>query len=262
VNLRPRLRPTYSGVTATLALVMVMGGTSYAAVALHHDSVRSFHIAEDTIRATDIHSGAVKSSEVRDGSLRAIDFRAGQLPAGPQGPQGETGLQGETGPHGETGPQGETGLQGETGPHGETGLQGETGPQGEPGPAGAQGPKGDEGPQGPQGATGPSPLTAFAVVRPDGSLVSQRGVQHAEAIGPAVGGQVYVIGFASDVSKCAVQVTVVDTNPSPYYSDVPNGYGTARITTGNWSGSAVAYNVRLFDGGTGVSRPFIISAMC
>jgi hypothetical protein len=232
VNLRPRLRPTYSGVTATLALVMVMGGTSYAAVALHHDSVRSFHIAEDTIRATDIHSGAVKSSEVRDGSLRAIDFRAGQLPAGPQGPQGETG------------------------------LQGETGPQGEPGPAGAQGPKGDEGPQGPQGATGPSPLTAFAVVRPDGSLVSQRGVQHAEAIGPAVGGQVYVIGFASDVSKCAVQVTVVDTNPSPYYSDVPNGYGTARITTGNWSGSAVAYNVRLFDGGTGVSRPFIISAMC
>jgi hypothetical protein len=59
-----------------------------------------------------------------------------------------------------------------------------------------------------------------------------------------------------------VRVSVVDTDPSPFYAEVPNGYGTARITTGHWSGSAVAYNVRIFDGGTGVARPFTISAMC
>jgi hypothetical protein len=205
---RPRFRPTYSSVTATLALVVATGGTSYAAAQLQHDSVRGVHIAQDTIRAKDIAGGAVRSSEVQDGSLQARDFRAGQLPTGGAGPQGEPG------------------------------------------------------PQGPQGETGASPVTAFAVVRANGTLVSQRGLKYLESIGPAAGGHVYVVGFTPDVSQCAIQVSVVDTDPSPMYAEVPNGYGTARITTGNWDNSAVAYNVRIFDGGTGAARPFAISAMC
>ena len=35
------LRPTYSGVTATLALTVALSGTSYAALKLDQDAVRS-----------------------------------------------------------------------------------------------------------------------------------------------------------------------------------------------------------------------------
>jgi hypothetical protein len=254
---RPRIRATYSSVTATLALVVATGGTSYAAAQLQADSVRSPHIAQDTIRAKDIASEAIRSSEVKDGSLQALDFSAGQLPAGDQGPQGDVGPRGQQGHQGDVGPRGQQGPQGDVGPRG---LQG---PQGNVGPQGQQGPQGDVGPRGLQGETGASPLTTFAVVRANGTLVSQRGVSYARYEGPAAGGDVYVVGFSADVSRCAVQVSVVETDPSPLYSQVPTGYGTARVTTGYWNGSAVAYNIRLFDGGgTAVTRPFTISAMC
>jgi hypothetical protein len=65
-----------------VALVVALGGTSYAAVTLAKNSVKAKHIA----------LGAVGTSDVKDGSLLKKDFKAGQLPQGPQGPAGRSAL--------------------------------------------------------------------------------------------------------------------------------------------------------------------------
>lgn len=77
-------------VLSLLALVIAMGGTSYAAVKLARNSVTSAIIKNNTIRGAD----------VRDHSLAALDFRPGQLPAGPRGPQGVPGPRGAQDPAG------------------------------------------------------------------------------------------------------------------------------------------------------------------
>jgi len=79
-----RLRPTPSMVIACFALLVVLGGTGYAAVqALPRNSVTSV--------------------QVKDRSLLARDFKAGQLPRGPAGPAGPAGPQGPAGPAGSSG---------------------------------------------------------------------------------------------------------------------------------------------------------------
>ena len=80
----------YANVASTLALVVALGGTSYAAVAIPKNSVGSKQII----------NSSVKSKDVKNGTLRAKDFRAGQLPAGAQGPAGPAGPTGPTGPMG------------------------------------------------------------------------------------------------------------------------------------------------------------------
>ena len=66
---------SYANVTATLALMIALGGTSYAAIKLPKNSVSSL--------------------QVKDRSLLKKDFRPGQLPRG---------LKGATGPQGPAGP--------------------------------------------------------------------------------------------------------------------------------------------------------------
>lgn len=86
---RIRDRLTYANVTATLALFIALGGSSYAALKLPRDSVGS----------AQIRNGAVASAEVKDRSLQLRDISktaraslAGkQGPAGPQGPAGQPG---------------------------------------------------------------------------------------------------------------------------------------------------------------------------
>jgi len=84
-----RARLTYANVTASLALFIALGGTSYAAITLPRNSV-----GNDQIR-----TGAVRSSEVRNGSLQASDMsaRARRALAGRPGPQGPAGPQGAAG---------------------------------------------------------------------------------------------------------------------------------------------------------------------
>jgi hypothetical protein len=91
-------RGSYANVVATLALVVALGGTSYAAA-----QITTAQIKNGTIRTADLHGNAVKSGKVKNGSLKALDFAAGELPAGPQGPQGP---QGDPGPQGPQGPSG------------------------------------------------------------------------------------------------------------------------------------------------------------
>ena len=68
---------SYANVTATLALVIALGGTSYAAIKLPRNSVTS--------------------ATVKDRSLMKKDFKTGQLPAGKRGPAGPQGPAGEAG---------------------------------------------------------------------------------------------------------------------------------------------------------------------
>src|SRR3954447_22071285 len=83
---RLRLRLSYASVTATLALFIGLGGSSYAALKLPRNSVGP----------TQIRAGAVRSSEVKNRSLRTADLslsarRALRGAAGPPGPQGPAG---------------------------------------------------------------------------------------------------------------------------------------------------------------------------
>ncbi len=88
-----RTRITFANVVSMIALFVALGGTSYAAVTLKKNSVRSTHIKD----------GQVTTKDVKNASLLAQDFAAGQIPPGPQG---ERGQQGEPGQQGERGPQG------------------------------------------------------------------------------------------------------------------------------------------------------------
>jgi hypothetical protein len=92
-------RPTYANVAATVALFAALGGTSYAAVTLPHNS----------IGASQIKNNSINSSKVKNGSLLKVDFKSGQLPrgatgaAGPAGPAGPAGAAGAAGAPGKDG---------------------------------------------------------------------------------------------------------------------------------------------------------------
>ncbi len=95
MDLRSRL--TYANVVATLALVLVIGGgTVYAAVRLGKNAVDSKNIAPGAVKRSDLGKKAVTSPKVKDGTITADDIAAGVIPkldadvtgsatAGPQG---------------------------------------------------------------------------------------------------------------------------------------------------------------------------------
>jgi hypothetical protein len=93
-------RPSPALVVASIALLVALSGTSYAAITLPRDSVGTFQI----------RAGAVTSPKVRDASLGLADLSAGARRA----------LKGQTGPQGPVGPKGD---KGDAGPVGIAGLQ-------------------------------------------------------------------------------------------------------------------------------------------
>ena len=86
-------RPSPALVVASLALLVALGGTGYAAISLPANSVGT----------RQLKNGAVVATKVKSHSLVAANFKAGQLPAGPAGPQGAQGLAGAAGPPGPKG---------------------------------------------------------------------------------------------------------------------------------------------------------------
>ena len=102
--------PKYANVTATLALFVALGGTSYAAATISGSDVRNgsltgSDIKNESLKSRDVDNGSLTNRDLKNGSLLAADFKAGQLPAGPQGlpgPQGPQGIQGPQGPAGAT----------------------------------------------------------------------------------------------------------------------------------------------------------------
>ena len=86
---RPRL--SYANVTATLALFLAAGGTTYAAATIgssdiKNNAILSRHIKNGQVKNKDLGANAVTSAKVADGSLRRQDFKPGELNAsGPAG---------------------------------------------------------------------------------------------------------------------------------------------------------------------------------
>jgi hypothetical protein len=92
-----RSRLTYANVTATLALFLALGGSSYAVVQYTGKNIRD---------------GSLTTKDVKNRTLLAKDFRKGQLKAGPQGAKGDQGAQGIQGVQGEKGDDGAPGAPG------------------------------------------------------------------------------------------------------------------------------------------------------
>jgi hypothetical protein len=101
----------YANVTATMALVVALGGTSYAAGTLAKNSIGSGQLKRGAVANSDLRANAVTSAKVRNGALLLKDFKANQIPAGAKGAPGATGatgLQGPPGPFVDTLPSGKS----------------------------------------------------------------------------------------------------------------------------------------------------------
>jgi hypothetical protein len=112
-----RGRPTAGLVISIIALIVALGGTSYAAFTLPKNSVGPKQLRKSAVTGVKIANNAVTSAKVKDGSLLAADFKAGQLGAGspgPNGPKGDPGPQGPKGDPGAPGPKGDKGDPGAT----------------------------------------------------------------------------------------------------------------------------------------------------
>jgi hypothetical protein len=91
---------SYTNVTATVALFLALGGSSYAAAKLtgadvRSGSVRGGDVRNGTLAGRDLRNGSLTTADLRDGALERADF-AGVLPAGPAGPPGAPGPAGAT----------------------------------------------------------------------------------------------------------------------------------------------------------------------
>ena len=64
-------RLTYANITATLALFVALGGTSYAALTLPRNSVGSSQIRKNAVGSSEIRRRAVGSSEISRGAPSA-----------------------------------------------------------------------------------------------------------------------------------------------------------------------------------------------
>ncbi len=78
---RVRAALSYSNVIATLALMIALGGTSYAAVTLGKNSVRSRNIANGAVTSSKIKNGAVTGAKLGRGAVTAAAVKAGSLGA-------------------------------------------------------------------------------------------------------------------------------------------------------------------------------------
>ena len=96
-------RPSPALVVASMALLVALGGTGYAAANLPANSVGPAQLKAGAVTNSKIASNAVTSSKVKAHSLLKSDFETGQIPrgaVGPPGPPGAPGVQGSQGPPG------------------------------------------------------------------------------------------------------------------------------------------------------------------
>jgi hypothetical protein len=105
VRVLKAVRPSPATVIATIALLVALGGTGYAASALPANSVGN----------KQLQNNAVTSPKVKDHSLLRVDFASGQIPVGPRGLRGPVGPPGPPGAPGAAGARGPTGAVGPAG---------------------------------------------------------------------------------------------------------------------------------------------------
>jgi len=107
------MKITPSLVISSIALIVALGGTTYAITALPANSVGPKQIRADAVTGKKIAKGAVGSEQIADGSVRATDLAPGVIFQGGVGAQGPAGPAGPAGP---IGPSGAAGSQGAVGP--------------------------------------------------------------------------------------------------------------------------------------------------
>jgi len=95
--------PLPAMIIACVALVVALGGVSYAAGVLPKSSVGTAQLQKKAVTASKLRKNAVSAAKVKDGTLLAADFKAGQLPAGPKGDLGPRGPKGDAGAPGISG---------------------------------------------------------------------------------------------------------------------------------------------------------------
>jgi hypothetical protein len=116
---RLRGRLSYSNVMVTvLAMIVLGGGTAYAATVLPSNSVGTKQIKKEAVTPAKL-SAAAKNALT--GSQGTAGAKGEQGPQGPKGDKGEKGDQGEKGERGEKGEKGDRGEKGEKGDRGEPG---------------------------------------------------------------------------------------------------------------------------------------------
>jgi hypothetical protein len=95
---RVRQRLTYGNVTATAALFVALGGTSYAALTLPKNSIGSRELRPKSVGTSELKTGAVRSTDIKDRTIAVRDISKGARrelqgtpgPVGPPGPPGPT----------------------------------------------------------------------------------------------------------------------------------------------------------------------------
>jgi hypothetical protein len=179
------------------------------------------------ITGKQIKRNTITSAQVSNGSLLAEDFRSGQLPAGPAGPQGPTGPEGARGPQGPQGPEGASGAQG---------------------------------PEGARGAQGVSPVTRFARVKSNATLVAgSSGTTAARLSSRPVGW--YLVTFDRDVTQCTVGATAGAVDDT--FSVVARK--TVNAESVGVDDSTGAHDVRVIitdEAGSAVDSPFHLLVYC
>jgi hypothetical protein len=73
-------RITPSLVISIIALMVALGGASYAAIQIPKNSVGTKQLKRNAVSAAKLKKNSVNSAKVRNGSLLRSDFKAGQLP--------------------------------------------------------------------------------------------------------------------------------------------------------------------------------------
>ena len=77
-------RPSPAMVVACIALLVALGGTSYAIQALPNNSVGTKQLKNNAVTSKKIKNGAVNSNKVKNGSLLSKDFKAGRISGRPR----------------------------------------------------------------------------------------------------------------------------------------------------------------------------------
>jgi len=212
----------YADVAATLALVVAMGGTAYAAT-----QVRSADIVDNTIKSQDVKNGTLTLDDVQDSTEASL--------RGQTGPAGAAGSPGASGEPGAAGPSGSPGAAGPSGAPGDAGPSGPPGPSGSPGAAGPSGSPGANGSPGADGA--PGSAAGYAGISPTGFVYSAKNITQAMVSHPDTGVYCFEsLPFATHVVN--VTPTSEDINLETAVSDAGAG-----CTGANWSVTFKFFNL-------------------
>jgi hypothetical protein len=76
---RLKARLSFANVTATLALFVALGGTSYAAATLPFNSVGKGQIKSNAVGKSEVAANAVGTSELRNSGVAAADIKSGAV---------------------------------------------------------------------------------------------------------------------------------------------------------------------------------------